>query len=87
MQLKQRIKKLETVIGTADDEFCQCFYKHEMALINKVYGSPYVESDILPDETLITDLCERCKKPVPESTRKYYHDLELIYGEGATKES
>ncbi len=80
MNIKNRIKKLETdILCDTSSNSCECFDKHELAILNQVYGETFNEYDLLPDDTLLTDFCQRCKKTVPERVLKFYRNVEEIY--------
>jgi hypothetical protein len=84
MNIQNRLKKMETELNAeTKGDFCKCFDNHLKACLNKVYDEPFTVSDILPDNTSVTDFCRICQKPVAERIKDIYRNIEEIYGKAS----
>jgi hypothetical protein len=79
MNLINRIKKLESRNGTGDGEFCDCYDKFYVKMIDKVYnGTPFDETSAeLPDG----EFCEKCQLPLSARILQFNKGLQLAYGD------
>ncbi len=85
---KNRLMKMEAeLITETKSDFSRCFDNHLKACLNKAYGEPFTTSDILPDDTPVTDFCQICQKPVEKRVKDLYRDIEEIYGKGSLNQS
>ncbi len=81
MQLRERVKKLEEKFNVNGPTNCNCFQASFEAQINKAYGDPYNENDILPIDFPLEGNCQRCNKPIGKEVKEMCGILVTSYGE------
>ncbi len=62
MQLKARIKRIESKVKINHSPFCEC--KNYAGMINPRVEVAYEKDGVQTIENPIADFCERCRKPI-----------------------
>jgi hypothetical protein len=77
MNLINRIKKLEAAGPPESPALCGCYRDQFEIIAEQVYAGENPTGVLDPPTS---DICEKCRKPVPVATFSFNRNLEHIYG-------
>jgi hypothetical protein len=83
VNIKSRLKKLESAASIETSEYCECYEKHWRSEIDAAYNdNPDIEMKVYPQPDFAKDSCDICGKRFSEKDVEMNRNFEEIYGEG-----